>query len=170
MDERKTFFACDKPVHAYGYEPQLKPEGKVKKVDFAAATTQATNMWWKKMNCELPVWWPKFSDGTIVTHLYICIDDVSGEDLRFPASTLHQAISHKLEANAPVNFNDPELKEHLMLHISPRSEGDRGKRPFLSTSSDLNALLREDVEENMRKTYGRIDLIALWKDEKLTEN
>ena len=58
----------------------------------------------------MPAWWPRHADGEMVTHLYWLLDEEWRSDLEYPG-LLDPAIRNYVQANKPVNFFDPDIKE-----------------------------------------------------------
>ena len=84
----------------------------------------------------IPNWWPRHpTNGMPLTHVWRVIDEVGGSDLYAPAKIAKELVDDL------INFKNPEVLKHLMLHISPssagRTPGDQHKRPFISTSGDI---------------------------------
>ena len=96
-------------------------------------------------------WWPRHpTNGMPLTHVWRVIDEVYGSDMYTP-----DKIAKELEDDL-INFKDPEILKHRMLHISPSSAGrtpnDQHKRPFISTSGDIaNSLIWSDKKRDRAK-------------------
>ena len=126
---------------------------------------------------RLPKWWPLYADGHIMRYVYLRIDEENGYDKKIP--NVSEDMSHILKENKAVDFSDLAVKHEVLRQVNagPLDMDPDRKGPFLSTSIDLDSLLAygdrklpSQTGEDERKFIGRIDLMALWLYDKLTEH
>ena len=78
QQSRETVFERFADAGTYGYKPHTFPKKMTKQKLIQSNTDTDAQEFFRKHHVPLPSFWPKYSDGHPITHLYRLIDDDKG--------------------------------------------------------------------------------------------